>query len=88
MLAQILMMLLSCPWLQDPLFAFLDLPKQEFIQLRKAIIELVLATDMKQHFAVLGHFNALLQQAKAKSCLDKSKRCAAARLLLFQLLLL
>lgn len=41
-------------------FNFLSsLPKSEFERFRKVVIELVLATDMKQHFSILSHFTTV-----------------------------
>lgn len=36
-----------------------SLPKAEFEKFRKIVIELVLATDMKQHFSILSHFTTV-----------------------------
>ncbi|KAF5839160.1 hypothetical protein DUNSADRAFT_1472 [Dunaliella salina] len=47
---------------------FLDgLPKAEYSRLRKIVIDLVLATDMKQHFALVGQFNAVVRRVTPRS---------------------
>jgi hypothetical protein len=43
------------------------LSKAEWEGVRKLVIELVLATDMKQHFAIMGQFSALHGHADASS---------------------
>ncbi|KAL6751781.1 3'5'-cyclic nucleotide phosphodiesterase [Haematococcus lacustris] len=48
---------------QDELNFVAQLPKAELVQLRQMVIELVLATDMKQHFAAVSHFMALYRLA-------------------------
>jgi hypothetical protein len=46
--------------MRHPDFNFLSaLPKAEFEKFRKVVIELVLATDMKQHFSILSHFTTV-----------------------------
>jgi hypothetical protein len=46
--------------MRHPDFNFLAaLPKCEFERFRKVVIELVLATDMKQHFSILSHFTTV-----------------------------
>jgi hypothetical protein len=46
--------------MRHPDFNFLSsLPKCEFERFRKVVIELVLATDMKQHFSILSHFTTV-----------------------------
>lgn len=46
--------------MRHPDFNFLAaLPKAEFEKFRKVVIELVLATDMKQHFSILSHFTTV-----------------------------
>jgi cAMP-specific phosphodiesterase 4 len=42
-----------------------NLPKAQLTALRKTVIELVLATDMKQHFAIVTHFTATIGTNKA-----------------------
>jgi cAMP-specific phosphodiesterase 4 len=42
-----------------------SLPKAKLTALRKTVIELVLATDMKQHFAIVTHFTATIGSIKA-----------------------
>lgn len=43
-----------------PEYAFLNsLTKPELDKFRKSVIELVLATDMKQHFSILSHFTTV-----------------------------
>lgn len=45
--------------LRHPMCNFLaQLPREEMMRLRKTVIDLVLATDMKQHFALVGQFAA------------------------------
>mmetsp|Transcript_29009 Transcript_29009/g.75040 ORF Transcript_29009/g.75040 Transcript_29009/m.75040 type:complete len:974 (+) Transcript_29009:37-2958(+) len=47
---------------------FLDgLPKAEYSRLRKIVIDLVLATDMKQHFALVGQFNAVVRRVMPRA---------------------
>ncbi|KAF5828526.1 hypothetical protein DUNSADRAFT_17484, partial [Dunaliella salina] len=43
------------------------LSKAEYARLRKTIIDLVLATDMKQHFALMGQFNAVVWYTMQKT---------------------
>ncbi|KAF6253310.1 hypothetical protein COO60DRAFT_1547491 [Scenedesmus sp. NREL 46B-D3] len=46
--------------MRHPDFNFLAaLPKSDFEKFRKVVIELVLATDMKQHFSILSHFTTV-----------------------------
>jgi hypothetical protein len=46
--------------MRDPRMAFLSrMPRAQWEKLRRLIIELVLATDMKQHFSTIGAFSAL-----------------------------
>ncbi|KAF5833632.1 hypothetical protein DUNSADRAFT_10011 [Dunaliella salina] len=48
--------------LHTPDFNFLTaLPKPEYCRMRKMVIELVLATDMKQHFALVGQFKVVVR---------------------------
>ncbi|KAJ9511901.1 hypothetical protein QJQ45_004504 [Haematococcus lacustris] len=46
--------------LRKPEFNFMpDLTKAEHDKLRKTVIDLVLATDMKQHFSIVSHFTTV-----------------------------
>jgi hypothetical protein len=46
--------------LRRPEYNFMpSMPKAEFEKYRKLVIELVLATDMKQHFSILSHFTTV-----------------------------
>eukprot|EP00879_Flechtneria_rotunda_P005016 GHRR01005292.1.p1 GENE.GHRR01005292.1~~GHRR01005292.1.p1 ORF type:complete len:859 (+),score=362.03 GHRR01005292.1:904-3480(+) len=46
--------------LRQPEFNYMSsLPKADFDKFRKVVIELVLATDMKQHFSILSHFTTV-----------------------------
>ncbi|EFJ48932.1 3'5'-cyclic nucleotide phosphodiesterase [Volvox carteri f. nagariensis] len=54
--------------LKKPEYAFMShLPKADTDRLRKMVIELVLATDMKQHFAILSHFTTVHRLGAANS---------------------
>ncbi|KXZ47713.1 hypothetical protein GPECTOR_33g595 [Gonium pectorale] len=54
--------------LKKPEYAFLaHLPKADMDRLRKMVIELVLATDMKQHFAIMSHFTTVHRLGSANS---------------------
>jgi len=44
-----------------------NLPKADYSRLCKIVIDLVLATDMKQHFALVGQFKALVRRMTPKS---------------------
>ncbi|KAF5839155.1 hypothetical protein DUNSADRAFT_1468 [Dunaliella salina] len=44
-----------------------SLPIADYGRLRKIVIDLVLATDMKQHFALVGQFKALVRRVTPKS---------------------
>ncbi|GFH13283.1 phosphodiesterase, partial [Haematococcus lacustris] len=46
--------------LRDPDLNFLHaMPKSSWERLRKLMIDMVLGTDMKQHFSIMGQFTAL-----------------------------
>ncbi|GIL62511.1 hypothetical protein Vafri_16725 [Volvox africanus] len=54
--------------LKKPEYAFMShLPKADTDRLRKMVIELVLATDMKQHFAIMSHFTTVHRLGAANS---------------------
>ncbi|KAG2443397.1 hypothetical protein HXX76_001757 [Chlamydomonas incerta] len=54
--------------LRRPEYAFMaHLPKADTDRLRKMVIELVLATDMKQHFAIMSHFTTVHRLSAAAS---------------------
>ncbi|GLI71323.1 hypothetical protein VaNZ11_016483 [Volvox africanus] len=54
--------------LKKPEYAFMShLPKADMDRLRKMVIELVLATDMKQHFAIMSHFTTVHRLGAANS---------------------
>ncbi|GFH30211.1 phosphodiesterase, partial [Haematococcus lacustris] len=52
------------------------LPKASWERLRKLMVELVLGTDMKQHFSIIGAFNALHRSSSSGS--HESTRVSAA----------
>ncbi|KAF5827146.1 hypothetical protein DUNSADRAFT_1247 [Dunaliella salina] len=54
--------------LKQPSYNFLSsMPKPSFDRLRKLVIELVLATDMKQHFAIVSHFTTIHRLSSSAS---------------------
>ncbi|GFH22595.1 3'5'-cyclic nucleotide phosphodiesterase [Haematococcus lacustris] len=60
--------------LKHPDLNFLQaMPKATYDRLRKLVIELVLGTDMKQHFSIMGSFTAMHRAAPA---MLQSKRSA------------
>ncbi|KAJ9521684.1 hypothetical protein QJQ45_015392, partial [Haematococcus lacustris] len=60
--------------LKHPDLNFLQaMPKATYDRLRKLVIELVLGTDMKQHFSIMGSFTAMHRTAPA---MLQSKRSA------------
>ncbi|KAL6755517.1 3'5'-cyclic nucleotide phosphodiesterase [Haematococcus lacustris] len=62
--------------LKHPDLNFLQaMPKATYDRLRKLVIELVLGTDMKQHFSIMGSFTAMHRAAPA---MLQSKRSAQA----------
>jgi len=59
-----------------------DMPKSSFDRLRKLVIELVLATDMKQHFAIVSHFTTIHRLSSSDSLtpsLPSLKECTRGR---------
>ncbi|KAG2490632.1 hypothetical protein HYH03_011023 [Edaphochlamys debaryana] len=51
-----------------------QLSQAERTTFRKQVIELVLATDMKQHFSILSHFNTVHRGAPAPQPVDDTER--------------
>jgi hypothetical protein len=51
------------------------LPKCEFERFRKVVIELVLATDMKQHFSILSHFTTVHRCAQFSQGMHVELQC-------------
>lgn len=39
---------------------FAQMPREEFVQMRQAVIDMVLATDMSRHFEHLAKFQQLM----------------------------
>jgi hypothetical protein len=68
--------------LRKPEFNFLAaLSRAEQARFRKLVIDLVLATDMKQHFSLLSHFTTIHRlsapdaSTPSSCCADATRRC-------------
>ena len=68
----------SASWallLSDPKFDFLcNLDTAEWKRLRFLIVEAILATDLKKHFAILAQFDSKAQQMELRNKCPPSQR--------------